>query len=116
MILQMPSWLELVPEPIFFAGGLVITMMAAALLALSIVWFNNSRRLVPERLRARDYLKAFGLFTAISAIIDLGTAAGLFLLSPLQRVGPGVAAIPGGIIVIVVILVAGTRRLRRVGG
>jgi uncharacterized membrane-anchored protein len=107
-----PSWSDRVPEPVLVGGALFVAMVAASLVVLPIVWFNNWRRLVPEKVHGTDYLKAAFFFIAISFAIAVGSALGIFLLEPLRQIGPGVAAVPGAVIVVVVLMIAGKRRLR----
>lgn len=99
-------------DAVIFALATAAVMIVAMLLALPVAWYANWRRMVPERYAASDYLQAVGFYLLVTAACSAGAGIGVLLLAPLTRIGPGVAAIPGVLVLSLAGLLAFARRRR----
>ena len=87
-------------------------MVVALALSLPLVWFSNWRRMIPRPEKGSDYIKASAAFLGLAVLCAVGAALGVLLLAPLRQYGDGVAAIPGGVIILFALAIAGARRFR----
>jgi hypothetical protein len=108
-------WIAALPEPVVLGSAIFGACAIALAVSVAVVWLRNSRRLVPHPYKLADYAKASAFLLMFSFIIAVGAAIGWAALRPLYRISPAVAAIPGGFLVAVAVVVLVARNLRHGG-
>ena len=107
--------IERLPPLILVSAGVFVVMVAALYVTLGVMFVRNRMRIIPERFRRSDYVKAGAAGVLVCAIICLGLGLGLTLFGAIEQRGYGDALtlVSGVVAGLTAIIAFALRRKRR---